>query len=198
MCMCYAKTSTNPKQDKLTHGECQAQRYSAQLNMSEVTADTLPTANLENNAIIMDYDNQTPIFSCTFRALQLWDIKRPKGKAVESGTNEKFALIFYTSAAVTGYRIKVWTLSLPVVVIVSPKQEPQALVTVTWDNGFSNIVREAFHVRGHAIWSQMVLALNTTFEPITGRPLTDDNLNFFLRYHLSGYFCNQFKLSYKD
>uniref|UniRef100_A0A1B0A8R5 Signal transducer and activator of transcription linker domain-containing protein n=1 Tax=Glossina pallidipes TaxID=7398 RepID=A0A1B0A8R5_GLOPL len=78
----------------------------------------------------MDYDNQTRVFSGTFR-----------------------------------------TLSLPVLVIMSPKQEAQALATVTWDNAFSNIVREPFQTSGRVIWSQMALALNTKFESITDEKL---------------------------
>uniref|UniRef100_A0A1B0FHY9 STAT transcription factor DNA-binding domain-containing protein n=1 Tax=Glossina morsitans morsitans TaxID=37546 RepID=A0A1B0FHY9_GLOMM len=124
--------------------------------MSEVTTDTLSaTDDLENNTAIMDYDNQTRVLSGTFRTLQLWEIKRSKRKGGESVTDEKFALLFYTSAIVNGYRIKIWT--LPVVIIMSPKQEAQVLATVTWDNAFSNIVREPFQISGRVIWSQMHL-----------------------------------------
>ncbi|KAL9900332.1 signal transducer and transcription activator-like isoform 1-T3 [Glossina fuscipes fuscipes] len=172
-------SANSPSVECIIMSESQAQRHSAQRNMSEVTAPNLSTSgDLENNTTVMDYDNQTRIFSGTFRTLQLWDIKRPERKGSESVTDEKFTLLFHTSAIVNDYRIKVWTLSLPVVVTVHGTQEPQAWATITWDNAFSNIVREPFQVPERVVWSQIALALNTKFESITGRPLTDDNLNF--------------------
>jgi hypothetical protein len=37
-------------------------------------------------------------------------------------------------------------MSLPVVVIVHGNQEPQALATITWDNGFAEWGRRPFHI----------------------------------------------------
>lgn len=39
-----------------------------------------------------------------------------------------------------------FTLSLPVVVIVHGNQEPQALATITWDNAFAEYGRRPFLV----------------------------------------------------
>ena len=41
----------------------------------------------------------------------------------------------------------VWTLSLPVVVIVHGNQEPNAWATILWDNAFSDRGRVLFKVR---------------------------------------------------
>ena len=41
---------------------------------------------------------------------------------------------------------QVFTLSLPVVVIVHGNQEPQALATITWDNAFAEWGRRPFVV----------------------------------------------------
>lgn len=76
-------------------------------------------------------------------------------------------------------------------VIVHGNQEPQSWATITWDNAFSDIVREPFQVPERVSWSQLALALNTKFESSTGRALTEDNLHFIcksfivdLRVHL--------------
>uniref|UniRef100_A0A1A9W1Q5 Signal transducer and activator of transcription n=1 Tax=Glossina brevipalpis TaxID=37001 RepID=A0A1A9W1Q5_9MUSC len=135
-------------------------------------ANTLPTSgDLENNTTLMDYDSQTRTFSGTFRTLQLWDIKRPERKGSETVTDEKFTLLFHTSVVVNDYKIKVWTLSLPVVVTVHGTQEPQAWATITWDNAFSSIMREPFQVPERVTWSQMAFALNIKFESITDEKL---------------------------
>lgn len=57
-------------------------------------------------------------------------------------------------------------------------QEPQSWATITWDNAFSDIVREPFQVPERVAWSQLAMALNTKFESSTGRALTEENLNF--------------------
>ncbi|XP_075163093.1 signal transducer and transcription activator-like [Haematobia irritans] len=108
--------------------------------------------------------------------MQLKKIKRAEKKGTESVMDEKFALLFYTSVVVNDYRIRVWTLSLPVVVIVHGNQEPQSWATITWDNAFSDIVREPFQVSERVAWSQLALALNIKFESSTGRALTEENL----------------------
>lgn len=42
--------------------------------------------------------------------------------------------------------MQIWTLSLPVVVIVHGNQEPHAWATVTWDNAFGEPGRMPFQV----------------------------------------------------
>ena len=73
---------------------------------------------------------------------------------------------------------QVWTLSLPVVVIVHGNQEPHAWATVTWDNAFAEPGRVPFAVPDKVPWSQVAEALNVKFKAATGRSLTEDNLKF--------------------
>ena len=71
------------------------------------------------------------------RNLQLKKIKRTEKKGTESVMDEKFSVLFWTEFQVSELKFQLWTFSLPVVVIVHGNQEPQALATVVWDNGFA-------------------------------------------------------------
>ena len=75
---------------------------------------------------------------------------------------------------------KVWTLSLPVVVIVHGNQEPQALATITWDNAFAEWGRAPFRVPEKVSWARMASALNMkwTSQCGTTRNLTEDNIYY--------------------
>uniref|UniRef100_T1PBN7 Signal transducer and activator of transcription n=1 Tax=Musca domestica TaxID=7370 RepID=T1PBN7_MUSDO len=168
-----------PQVECIILSEAQAQRHSAQRTMPDSSSSTpASSGEIVNNVGNMEYNNQTRVFSASFRTMQLKKIKRAEKKGTESVMDEKFALLFYTSVVVNDYRIRVWTLSLPVVVIVHGNQEPQSWATITWDNAFSDIVREPFQVPERVAWTQLAMALNTKFESSTGRALTEDNLNF--------------------
>nr|XP_013119389.1 unnamed protein product [Stomoxys calcitrans] len=168
-----------PQVECIILSEAQAQRHSAQRTMPDSSNSTpASSGEIVNNIGNLEYNNQTGVFSASFRTMQLKKIKRAEKKGTESVMDEKFALLFYTSVVVNDYRIRVWTLSLPVVVIVHGNQEPQSWATITWDNAFSDIVREPFHVPDKVVWSQLAMALNIKFESSTGRGLTEENLNF--------------------
>ncbi len=72
---------------------------------------------------------------------------------------------------------QVWTLSLPIVVIVHGNQEPHSWATVTWDNAFAELGRSPFVVPYKVPWSQVAEMLSTKFREATGRCLTDANLS---------------------
>jgi signal transducer and activator of transcription 5B len=74
--------------------------------------------------------------------------------------------------------MKVWTLSLPVVVIVHGNQEPHAWATVSWDNAFAESPRQCFQVAERVPWPQVADLLNTKFQSACGRSLTEDNIKF--------------------
>lgn len=80
--------------------------------------------------------------------MQLKKIKRAEKKGTESVMDEKFSLLFQSQFNVGGGELtfQVWTLSLPVVVIVHGNQEPHAWATITWDNAFSEPGRIPFVV----------------------------------------------------
>ncbi|KAI4481547.1 hypothetical protein M0802_013958 [Mischocyttarus mexicanus] len=133
-----------------------------------------------NNSGTMEYHQATRQLSVSFRNMQLKKIKRAEKKGTESVMDEKFSLLFQSQFSVGGGELvfQVWTLSLPVVVIVHGNQEPHAWATVTWDNAFAEPGRIPFVVPDKVPWGQVAEALNVKFRSATGRPLTDDNLHF--------------------
>merc|ERR1719219_2222190 len=128
----------------------------------------------------MEYHAATRQVSVTFRNLQLKKIKRTEKKGSESVMEEKFAVLFRTDFQVGELKFQVWTLSLPVVVIVHGNQEPQALATITWDNAFAEWGRRPFVVPDKVPWSKMAAALNMKWTAACGttRNLTEENLYY--------------------
>ncbi|XP_020283532.1 signal transducer and activator of transcription 5B isoform X3 [Pseudomyrmex gracilis] len=133
-----------------------------------------------NNTGTMEYHQSTKQLAVSFRNMQLKKIKRAEKKGTESVMDEKFSLLFQSNFSVGGGELvfAVWTLSLPVVVIVHGNQEPHAWATVTWDNAFAEPGRTPFTVPDKVPWSQVADALNMKFHYATGRSLTEDNLRF--------------------
>ena len=113
------------------------------------------SGDILNGTGTMEYQNATKQVSVTFRNLQLKKIKRTEKKGNESVMDEKFSVIFWTDFTVGELQFQLWTLSLPVVVIVHGNQEPQALATVTWDNAFAEWGRRPFVVPDKVSWGQV-------------------------------------------
>jgi len=128
----------------------------------------------------MEYHQTTRQVSVTFRNLQLKRIKRTEKKGTESVMEEKFSVLFWTEFQIGELKFQVWTLSLPVVVIVHGNQEPQALATITWDNAFAEWGRPPFRVPEKVEWFKMATALNMKWTSACGtsRSLTNDNLYY--------------------
>ncbi|RLU25734.1 hypothetical protein DMN91_001892 [Ooceraea biroi] len=143
-------------------------------NGGEVSGEIL------NNTGTMEYHQATRQLSVSFRNMQLKKIKRAEKKGTESVMDEKFSLLFQSQFSVGGGELvfQVWTLSLPVVVIVHGNQEPHAWATVTWDNAFAEPGRVPFAVPDKVSWCQVAEALNVKFRSATGRLLTEENLRF--------------------
>ncbi|CAG7720573.1 unnamed protein product, partial [Allacma fusca] len=133
-----------------------------------------------NNTGTMEYHQGTRHLSVHFRNMQLKRIKRAEKKGTESVMDEKFCLHFQCQFTVGEKELifKIWTLSLPVVVIVHGNQEPHAWATVTWDNAFGEPGRMPFQVPERVSWFRVAPALNIKFKSTNGRSLTDDNLRF--------------------
>ncbi|KAF5306526.1 hypothetical protein FQR65_LT18544 [Abscondita terminalis] len=122
--------------------------------------------------------------------MQLKKIKRAEKKGTESVMDEKFSLLFQSQFSVGGGELmfQVWTLSLPVVVIVHGNQEPHAWATVTWDNAFSEPGRVPFNVPDKVPWSNVAETLSLKFRAATGRPLTEENIRFLAEKAFRGNF----------
>merc|ERR1719427_351898 len=128
----------------------------------------------------MEYHAATRQVSVTFRNLQLKRIKRTEKKGTESVMEEKFSVLFWTEFTIGELNFQVWTLSLPVVVIVHGNQEPQALATIPWDNAFAEWGRPPFRVPDKVSWLKMASALNMKWTSACGtnRSLTEENLYY--------------------
>uniref|UniRef100_A0A0K8T940 Signal transducer and activator of transcription n=1 Tax=Lygus hesperus TaxID=30085 RepID=A0A0K8T940_LYGHE len=133
-----------------------------------------------NNTGVMEYQVATRQLAVSFRNMQLKKIKRAEKKGTESVMDEKFSLLFSSQFSVGSGELmfQVWTLSLPVVVIVHGNQEPHAWATVTWDNAFAEPGRSPFVVPDKVPWPFVGEALNIKFCSQTGRALTEDSLQF--------------------
>ncbi|GAB1859956.1 Signal transducer and activator of transcription [Camponotus japonicus] len=133
-----------------------------------------------NNTGSMEYHQTAGQLSVSFRNMQLKKIKRAEKKGTESVMDEKFSLLFQSQFTIGGGELvfQVWTLSLPVVVIVHGNQEPHAWATVTWDNAFSEAGRVPFLVPDKVQWRQVAEALDMKFRSATGRALTPEHLKF--------------------
>ncbi|XP_042239930.1 signal transducer and activator of transcription 5B-like isoform X2 [Homarus americanus] len=145
-----------------------------QMNKGEQSGEIL------NNTGTMEYHQTNRQLSVSFRNMQLRKIKRAEKKGTESVMDEKFSLLFQSQFSVGGGELvfQVWTLSLPVVVIVHGNQEPHAWATVSWDNAFAEQGRIPFTVPEKVPWPQIADMLDSKFKSATGRGLTDDNLKF--------------------
>lgn len=143
-----------------------------------------------NNTGTMEYQQATRQLSVSFRNMQLKKIKRAEKKGTESVMDEKFSLLFQSQFSVGGGELmfQVWTLSLPVVVIVHGNQEPHAWATVTWDNAFSEPGRVPFAVPDKVPWSNVAETLSLKFRAATGRPLTEENIRFLAEKAFRGNF----------
>ncbi|XP_032579145.1 signal transducer and transcription activator isoform X2 [Drosophila sechellia] len=168
-----------PTVECIIMSEIQAQRFvtrNTQMDNSSLSGQS--SGEIQNASSTMEYQQNNHVFSASFRNMQLKKIKRAEKKGTESVMDEKFALFFYTTTIVNNFQIRVWTLSLPVVVIVHGNQEPQSWATITWDNAFAEIVRDPFMITDRVTWAQLSVALNIKFGSCTGRSLTIDNLDF--------------------
>ena len=158
--------------------------------------DDYSSGDILNGNGTMEHHATTKQVSVAFRNLQLKKIKRTEKKGTESVMDEKFSVLFWTEFLIGELKFQLWTLSLPVVVIVHGNQEPQALATVTWDNAFAEWGRRPFVVPEKVSWAQAGAALNMKWKAACGSPLTDDNLYFLackaFRYLLRAGRCSSF------
>ncbi|XP_034939786.1 signal transducer and activator of transcription 5B [Chelonus insularis] len=152
----------------------------AMLKSDKMAKSGEASGDILNNTGTMEYHQATRQLSVSFRNMALKKIKRAEKKGTESVMDEKFSLLFQSQFNVGGGELvfQVWTLSLPVVVIVHGNQEPHAWATVTWDNAFAEPGRVPFAVPDKVPWGQVAEALNVKFRSATGRPLMEDSLRF--------------------
>ena len=135
--------------------EGQANQLLISQTQTQKRKEDFSSGDILNGTGTMEYQNATKQVSVTFRNLQLKKIKRTEKKGNECVMDEKFSVIFWTDFTVGELKFQLWTLSLPVVVIVHGNQEPQALATVTWDNAFAEWGRRPFVVPDKVTWGRV-------------------------------------------
>jgi len=158
--------------------ENQANQLLVSGNSTPKRKEDFNSGDILNGTGTMEYHNATKQVSVSFRNLQLKKIKRTEKKGTESVMDEKFSVLFWTEFTVGDLKFQLWTLSLPVVVIVHGNQEPQALATVTWDNAFAEWGRRPFVVPDKVTWGQVSNALNMKWTHACGSNLTEENLYY--------------------
>ncbi|XP_053622337.1 signal transducer and activator of transcription 5B isoform X3 [Plodia interpunctella] len=172
---------TPPRVSVVIISEQQAQLLLKSDTQGGKTKQPVECGDILNNTGVMEYQATSRQLSVSFRNMQLRKIKRAEKKGTESVMDEKLTLLFQSQFNVGGGELvfQVWTLSLPVVVIVHGNQEPHGWATVTWDNAFSPSGRVPFAVPDKVTWGQLAETLRIKFYSATsGGDLSDDNLRF--------------------
>ncbi|XP_061224715.1 signal transducer and activator of transcription 6 isoform X3 [Neopsephotus bourkii] len=123
------------------------------------------TGEILHNVVALETNPTSGTCCANFKNVLLKKIKRCERKGSESVTEEKCAVLFSTSVALTAGNLSIHlqVLSLPIVVIVHGNQDNNAKATVLWDNAFSEIDRVPFVVAERVPWDKMCDTLNLKF-----------------------------------
>ncbi|XP_065515557.1 signal transducer and activator of transcription 6 isoform X3 [Lathamus discolor] len=123
------------------------------------------TGEIMHNVVALETNPTSGTCCANFKNVLLKKIKRCERKGSESVTEEKCAVLFSTSVALTASNLSIHlqVLSLPIVVIVHGNQDNNAKATVLWDNAFSEIDRVPFVVAERVPWDKMCDTLNLKF-----------------------------------
>ncbi|XP_063997591.1 signal transducer and activator of transcription 6 isoform X2 [Pogoniulus pusillus] len=123
------------------------------------------TGEIMHNVVALETNPTSSTCCANFKNVLLKKIKRCERKGSESVTEEKCAVLFSTSVALSpgNLSIHLQALSLPIVVIVHGNQDNNAKATVLWDNAFSEIDRVPFVVAERVPWEKMCDTLNLKF-----------------------------------
>ncbi|XP_069735755.1 signal transducer and activator of transcription 6 [Phaenicophaeus curvirostris] len=175
------KASAKPymvRADMVTEKQARELALSAYSNtLSESTGEIM------HNVVALETNPTSGTCCANFKNVLLKKIKRCERKGSESVTEEKCAVLFSTTVALTPSNLSVHlqVLSLPIVVIVHGNQDNNAKATVLWDNAFSEIDRVPFVVAERVPWEKMCDTLNLKFmaEVQTTKGLLKDHY-FFL------------------
>ncbi|XP_029892603.1 signal transducer and activator of transcription 6 isoform X2 [Aquila chrysaetos chrysaetos] len=157
------KTSAKPymvRADMVTEKQARELALSAYSNaLSESTGEIM------HNVVALETNPTSGTCCANFKNVLLKKIKRCERKGSESVTEEKCAVLFSTTVALTPSNLSVHlqVLSLPIVVIVHGNQDNNAKATVLWDNAFSEIDRVPFVVAERVPWEKMCDTLNLKF-----------------------------------
>ncbi|CAO1363609.1 unnamed protein product [Diamesa tonsa] len=193
--------SFNPKAELnkvevLFVNELQAQK----INQTNIVGDS-SCGLISNNIGYMDYNPSNKMMYASFKNIQL--TKRPErthsDSSAESVMEEKFALCFKSNISINNGElvISVWTISMPVVVIVHGSQELQAWATIFWENSISRF-NNGLVSNVNVPWYHLSNALSMKFSSsmgFDGHYLTQQNIDFLQYKAFGGHFSNENDLS---
>lgn len=135
------------------------------------------SGDLLNGKQMAVYSDSSRTLSATFKNLSLKKIRRPSARK-DVVTEEKLALVYVTTISVGDLTYSLWTMSVPVVVIVHNNQLVRASATVFWDNAFGKSDRDLWEVPDCVRWPKFASGLNHHFTLVNGKALSPDALNF--------------------
>uniref|UniRef100_A0AAG5D3Y4 Signal transducer and activator of transcription n=1 Tax=Anopheles atroparvus TaxID=41427 RepID=A0AAG5D3Y4_ANOAO len=174
----------NALNSKMVNAQVKASIISeAQVRQTQLTGKVPEQScgEIMHNIDNLVYTETSKKLSAIFRMMKLKKIKRAdKQQGFECVMDEKFALLFQSSFPVghDDLVFSVWTISLPVVVIVHGNQESQSWATITWDNTFAAMNRVPFHVPDKVCWNMLTGMLNLKFLAMTGTSLTAEHMHY--------------------
>ena len=136
-----------------------------------------------NSQSVMKLDKVTGCVKANFPNLKIKNIRRSEKskRKVDSVVEEKFFLLFNTDIHVIGATYNVWTLTLPLAVVVHGCHQGQlALATVTWDNAFTDITKRPLQIPEEVTWVRVAEMLDMKWRSHcrTSRGLSEDNIHF--------------------
>ncbi|XP_021955886.1 signal transducer and activator of transcription 5B isoform X2 [Folsomia candida] len=146
------------------------------------TSEKLVTAmSVINDKVNLEVNGSTRRLSAKFATLQLREIKRAERRgsgnnSSESVMEEKLCFLFESWLHVGDLKLRVRTLSMPVVVTSHGSQDATAVATILWDNAFGLMGRIPFQVPNRVPWVDVAQLMSAKFLSVTGRPLSEDNL----------------------
>ena len=169
--------SSSPKVTVSILSEAQA----AEIQRNQSRIHSLQSGEISNNQSDMIMHKESGQVKAMFHNMQLKKIRRKeKYRLSESVTEEKFYLLFRADIQVSGKVFNLWTLSLPVSVIVHGNQECVALANVTWDNAFAESLKQPCKSPEHVTWAQMAPMLDMKWKSHchTTRGLSNENIQY--------------------
>lgn len=108
---------------------------------------------ITNGSAALEVNPGTKRLTAKFCNLQLREIRRAERRSGSGGASgsesvmeEKLCMLFESLLIVGDLKVRVRTLSLPVVVTSHGSQDPTAEATIMWDNAFGELRRTPFQV----------------------------------------------------
>ncbi|XP_055306025.1 uncharacterized protein LOC129570447 [Sitodiplosis mosellana] len=165
----FGNTSNRPNISVSIQTEAQAL---TQLNQSMPIPED--SGRISQNVVPFEKDKLA--LKCKLKRMMIKKVTRSSEEA--SMTDKKYVLTFHSKFEIGDTQIDIWTMSLPIVVVVFGAQEPQAWATITWTNAFAETDDNPFSTVDSVTWPKLASVLNTKFECYVGSPLAYEDFRY--------------------